>query len=110
MAQQHAFVCNQCSKRIESWDDGNPYYFDAQGKKSYAYHPDPKRDGCVGNDWPFLCLSCGKSLKVDSGRPRSTCPSCKSSSIRDTCELDGENCPYCQKGVFRRDEKHFAIS
>ena len=69
MAECIRFVCESCSNAVEAWDDGNPYYYDRRGKKKYAYHPDPKRERCVGNDSPRLCLECGAQTMVDSKTP-----------------------------------------
>jgi hypothetical protein len=33
MAAGSLFRCKHCSKSIESWDDGNPYYRDERGRK-----------------------------------------------------------------------------
>jgi hypothetical protein len=61
MAQSFLFICNNCAHEIESWDEGHPYYFDKRGRKQYAYHPDPKRDQCIGVDSPHLCLTCAET-------------------------------------------------
>ncbi len=42
MAEGFRFVCDSCDRTIEAWSDGNPYYFDDDGKKQYAYHPEPR--------------------------------------------------------------------
>jgi hypothetical protein len=55
MAQSFRFICNSCGETIESWDEGDPYYLDERGRKQYAYHPDSKRDQCIGIDSPYLC-------------------------------------------------------
>jgi hypothetical protein len=68
MAQCFRFVCGHCSDVIDAWDDGNPYFFNAHGKKEYAYHPHRERERCIGNDSPHLCLECGEELKVDLKR------------------------------------------
>ena len=54
MAAGFRFVCSGCDHSVESWDDGNPYYVNEDGKKQYAYHPDPLRYRCIGNDSPNL--------------------------------------------------------
>jgi hypothetical protein len=33
MAAGIRLMCDNCSKSIEVWDDGNPYYLDRRGKK-----------------------------------------------------------------------------
>ena len=66
VAQGFRFVCGGCAHTIEAWDEGNPYYIDDDGKKQYAYHPSDKRDLCIGNDSPHLCLSYGHEFMPDS--------------------------------------------
>ena len=83
MAQCIRFACENCSNAVEAWDDGNPYYFDRRGNKKYAYHPDPKRERCVGNDSPRLCLECGVQTMVDSKTPVAHCATCSSDKIVD---------------------------
>jgi len=108
MAQGVHFICNTCAHTIESWDEGNPYYFESvitktgkvRQKKKYAYHPNELRNQCVGNDSPHLCLSCGKKFMVDSEKPITACRKCKSEDIVDTWKLGGKSCPYCEGGVF----------
>ena len=100
MAAGFRFVCSGCDHNIEAWDEGNPYYINANGKKQYAYHPDVLRNRCIGNDSPHLCLSCGHEFMVDSEVPIAACPKCKAGKIVDTMELSGKACPYCKRGVF----------
>jgi hypothetical protein len=103
MAQSFLFICNNCAHAIESWDEGHPYYFDKRGRKQYAYHPDPKRDQCIGVDSPHLCLACAETFRTDSQSPRvRKCPNCSSTSICDAYHLEGKNCPFCKKGIFER--------
>ena len=104
------FVCQYCAKSVDSWDEGNPYYFDDTGTKRYAYHPDPQRDFCVGVESPHLCLSCGELVTVDSEGPTTSCPACSSHNIVATFDLDGQVCPSCKLGVFARDPDFLAIS
>lgn len=40
MAEGIRYICDNCSRAIEAWSDGNPYYIDDSGNKKYAYHPD----------------------------------------------------------------------
>ena|SRR6516165_7925280 len=111
MAQAFRFICNSCGETIESWDEGHPYYFDKRGRKQYAYHPDPKRDQCIGVDSPHLCLACAESFWTDSRAPScAQCPNCSSTSICDTYHLDGKKCPFCKKGKFKRDPNFWAVS
>ena len=74
MAAGKVLTCSSCSHSISAWDDGNPFYWDEKGKKRYAYHPDPKRSRCTGNDSPVLCLHCGRESMSDSETPTSPCP------------------------------------
>lgn len=110
MAACRRFVCNCCSKAIESWDEGNPYFIDKKGKKQYAYHPSSLRNQCIANDSPHLCLACGREFKVDSRAPIDHCPQCKSTEIVDTFGLSGQTCPFCKKGEFAVDPDFFCIS
>ncbi len=97
MAMCKSFNCNKCGKSISSWDDGNPYYFDEQGVKQYAYHPDHENlSRCVGNDSPHLCLGCGACLLMDSKVKRNKCPKCKSPKVKSQFTLEGFVCPYCK--------------
>ena len=110
MAECIRFVCESCSNAVEAWDDGNPYYYDRRGKKKYAYHPDPKRERCVGNDSPRLCLECGAQTMVDSKTPVAHCATCSSDKIVDLFKLAGHQCPACKLGVFTRDPDFFCVS
>ncbi|MEI7732892.1 MAG: hypothetical protein WCO56_25190 [Verrucomicrobiota bacterium] len=111
MAMSRRFICGNCGKTIEPWDDGNPYYITASGEKKYAYHPnDDLVSKCIGNDSPHLCLGCGHEFMVDSRAPIQACPKCSAKDIADTWELDGRQCPFCQAGKFAMDPDHFAIS
>jgi len=111
MAEGIRYVCKKCRQAIEAWSDGNPYFIDEEGAKQYAYHPDHERlSRCIGNDTPHLCLSCAHEFLVDSRSPMDSCPACAASSIVSTFELGGRRCPYCQAGVFLRDQTFDAIS
>lgn len=110
MAQARRLVCSVCGRAITAWSDGNPYYIDEAGVKRYAYHPDPKRRLCIGNDSPHLCLGCGAEFAVDSRAPVSTCSACGSAEITPTYELAGRPCPHCRAGVFHADPEFFAVS
>ncbi len=110
MAQSNLFICDHCSKSVEAWDEGNPYYFDDRGVKRYAYHPDHEnRARCVGNDSSHLCLKCGEQFLIDSEAPLKRCPACAANSIADAFHLEGKACPFCKTGVFR-DSGCYAIS
>ena len=111
MAQALRFVCDGCDRAVESWSDGNPYFFDSAGKKQYAHHPDHERLAlCVGNDSPHICLACGIEFMVDSRAPLQACPDCKSGDMSDAFQLDGRPCPYCKAGSFAVDPDFFCIS
>ena len=111
MAEAVRYICGGCGRAIEAWSDGNPYYIDAAGKKQYAYHPDHDRLArCVGNDSPYLCLTCGNELMVDSREPTTACPRCGAGEIADTYQLSGKQCPYCKTGVFASDPDFHRIS
>lgn len=110
MAQACRFVCIACAYEIEAWDDGNPYFYDAEGKKQYAYHPHPDRELCLGNDVPHLCVNCGTRTKVDSLKPCAQCHECGKEQLVAEWDLDGQRCPYCRDGRFKRDPRYILIS
>jgi DNA-directed RNA polymerase subunit RPC12/RpoP len=111
MAWAKRFVCVKCGHSIEAWDEGNPYYFDQNGAKQYAYHPNHERLAvCVGNDSPYLCLTCGQKLMVDSRDPIEQCPDCGSRDMACTYHLEGKKCPFCKQGVFQADPNFHCIS
>lgn len=111
MAQCERFQCDKCSKIIESWSDGNPYFVDEHSVKQYAYHPDHEAlSRCIGNDSPYICLSCANEFMVDSQKPTSRCPKCSSEEIVDTQDLDQKKCPFCKRGTFTRDSEFFVVS
>ncbi len=110
MAQARLFVCGNCEHAIQAWDEGNPYWIDEAGAKQYAYHPDPERMNCTGNDSPHLCLGCGHEFKSDSEAPSTACPSCGAENIVDTWNLEGHPCPFCKKGSFHVDPRYRCIS
>ena len=111
MAEGVRFVCSGCQRAIETWSDGNPYYFDESGAKRYAYHPDHERLArCVDNDSPRLCLDCGEEFMIDSRASVEGCPKCKSPRFVDTFGLAGQPCPYCKAGEFSVDPDFFCIS
>lgn len=111
MAEGVRYKCSDCDKAIEAWSDGNPYYYDKNDQKKYAYHPDHEGLSlCIGNDSPHLCLHCGKEFPVDSRAPVSACPKCNSVEMCATFELDGKACPFCKKGTFRPDPTFHVIS
>lgn len=111
MAEGLIYKCSHCSKSIESWSDGNPYYLDELGQKQYAYHPDHESLAkCIGNDSPHLCLNCGEEFIVDSRTPIDHCPSCMSKKISDTNDLENKKCPYCDSGSFIIDPTSMMIS
>lgn len=102
MAAGFHFACDSCSKTLEAWDDGNPYYLDDGGGKHYAYHPDDENLArCVGNDSPNVCLKCGKEFMVDSESSRESCPACGANDFVETIHVNGKPCPFCKRGVFR---------
>ncbi len=111
MAEAVRYVCSACGRAIEAWSDGNPYYIDKRGRKRYAYHPDHERLArYIGNDSPHLCLACGEEFYVDSRAPIAECPKCKVTNIADTFRLEGQQCPYCNKGLFAIDPDFHCIS
>ncbi|MGZ8377188.1 MAG: hypothetical protein ACXWZS_12635 [Gemmatirosa sp.] len=110
MAEGREFACTACARTITAWDEGDPYYRDADGEKQYAYHPSPERARCTGVDSPRLCLACGAECTSDSAAPTTRCPACAARRLVDTWKLEGRACPWCSAGVFRSDPTHFRIS
>ncbi len=109
MAEAVRYVCGGCHRAIEAWSDGNPYYLDDDGTKRYAYHPDHERlERFIGNDSPYICLSCGTEFMVDSLAPASSCPKC--CDFAATFHLDGQRCPFCKDGEFAPDPNYRCIS
>lgn len=109
MAMGITLRCTGCGRTIQAWSDGNPYYFDRNDRKRYAYHPDPNLALCVGHDADCLCLACGKEHKIDSDSLPGNCPSCGDRRLVDVCALSGQPCPSCEAGVFE-DTGDYAIS
>lgn len=111
MAEGVRYLCEGCSKEIESWSDGNPYYIDVAGVKQYAYHPNhEKLAQCIGNDSPHLCLTCGEEFMVDTQAPAMLCPKCGGGEAANTFQLEGLLCPYCKSGIFITDPDFHCIS
>jgi hypothetical protein len=110
MAQGIRLVCENCSTAMEAWDEGHPYFFDAEGNKEYAYHPEAKRDLCIGIDAPHLCLQCGARVMVDAKAPDTHCVRCGSGDIVPLFTLAGHRCPTCKLGVFTVDPNFTAVS
>jgi hypothetical protein len=110
MALGQRFVCSHCCRFVDVWDEGNPYYLDETGEKRYAYHPEPYRDRCTGNDAPYICLSCGEKFVVDSESSFANCPKCFSALITPTVNLNNKLCPYCKRGTFQLDLNFSRIS
>jgi len=110
MAEGRQFYCDACGHRIEAWSDGNPFVVTETGRKRYVYHPSDEVDRAIGIDDPHLCLACGRQFKIDSRKPRATCPKCHSEKICDTFILGGKPCPICKRGTFVADPAFSAIS
>jgi hypothetical protein len=101
MAAGRRFTCTQCGSSHEAWDEGSPYIRDPLSRrKRYVPHPDPLSSMAEGVDVPHLCLDCGKTLMVDSRKPRRTCPTCRSRKIVSRWQLEGKRCPQCKQGHF----------
>jgi DNA-directed RNA polymerase subunit RPC12/RpoP len=111
MAECLRFTCSKCSYSIESWSDGNPYYYNEENKKVYAYHPNhADLERCLGNDVPHVCLDCAEPFVVDSNVPKTDCPKCNSTLIIETFLLDGKTCPTCHQGQLARDPEFWCVS
>ncbi len=83
MGAGYEFECDACDFTFEAWDDGNPYFLDADGTRHYAYHPD-----------------------VDCER----CNRCRSKRIVDAVDAAGHRCPRCKRGVIHEDTSAGMIS
>ena len=111
MAEGIQFVCTGCNYSIEAWSDGNPFYLDENGKKTYAYHPHhAELEKCIANDSPHLCLKCGKEVVIDSRLDSKSCTDCGATDVVGTFCLDGVKCPKCHDGHFQRDPGFYRIS
>jgi DNA-directed RNA polymerase subunit RPC12/RpoP len=111
MATGIPYRCDHCDFGVMAWSDGNPYYFDEQGLKRYAYHPDHANLArCVGNDRDYLCLDCGAKFREDYEVAEPKCSQCMSRHVAAFGQLDGKSCPHCKSGTIREDEEGFAIS
>lgn len=96
-------MCDHCSTLIQTWNDGNPYFYDEDSVKRYAYHPDGLRDRYVANDFEHLCLGCGERFMVDNRAPLVACLKCSSDNIVGLFMLEGKQCPFFKSGTFVRD-------
>jgi DNA-directed RNA polymerase subunit RPC12/RpoP len=110
MAMATRFLCSSCSLELVAWDDGNPYFLDERGEKIYAYHPDERRELCIGNDVPHLCLTCAAEVNVDSRFPSQACPQCAHRTLVKLMKLGGRKCPKCKSGIFVADPDFKVIS
>lgn len=110
MAAGKVLTCSACDRQVEAWDEGDPYFLDAQGEKQYAYHPDPQRALCTGLDVPSLCLHCGAETTIDAADVPAPCPQCGQREVVDLWELDGRTCPWCKTGTFAADLGPFMVS
>jgi hypothetical protein len=110
MAAGQVFQCSVCAHAITAWEEGDPYYVDAQGEKCYAYHPSAERARCTGVDTPVLCLACGAEAVRDSAAPITRCPGCNARRLVSTWRLAGRTCPYCRAGTFASDPNAMMIS
>jgi DNA-directed RNA polymerase subunit RPC12/RpoP len=104
------FVCSTCAKSIVAWDEGDPYYRDANGNKVHVYHPSAERALATGIDTPSICGDCGAQFKSDSAKPRTSCRRCKSNNLMPTTGLATKPCPYCKNGRFERRDDFFVVS
>ena len=100
MASSTHFSCSSCSASVEAWSDGDPYVITPAGRKRHVHHPTPGWEDAVGVDVPHLCLGCGARFTVDSRKPRTACPTCRSERIVATTDLAHQPCPCCADGAF----------
>ncbi len=101
MAMMVIFTCRSCNHQVNAWDEGKPYFLDREGDKVYAYHPDHEGlERCIGNDRPYICLSCAKEFDMDSRHQLTQCPECGDERILPSWKLKDEQCPRCKSGTF----------
>jgi hypothetical protein len=109
---------------VDDWDDGHPYIRGLRGRRHYFYHPCTEKevDAIIlkvlgyapdeneknaflekrcGNESIYLCEACTAVSRRDPDRDRLVCRKCKSTSLRDTHELEGVICPKCKKGTLK---------
>ena len=110
MAECIRLTCSACKFSVDVWDEGNPYYRAADGKKVYVYHPSSDREKATGVDSPHTCLDCGHSFEIDSEAPLERCPKCGSAAFCHDWDLPGHNCPHCRRGTFEIDPGFHMIS
>ena len=107
MAAELIISC-ECGFGTGTWDDGNPYILDPDKlhlprskQKKYVYHPSSEAMFAIGNDVPYICLSCCHEFTVDNLKFRTKCTKCKSEDIVDICKLGGKICPKCKVHTLR---------
>lgn len=124
MAACTEFTCTHCGFKIESWDEGNPYLRDAEGKRHFFYHPGDQEERLEffekqtgrpaadeaefiaflneqgGNEAHYLCLHCGRQTQRDPEHDPMRCTGCGKRTLKDTQELEGQTCPKCSQGTF----------
>ena len=137
MAEGRVYACTHCDKRIEAWDEGNPWtwlhlipiefrseFMPEQASEECSddpvkidcYHPRPSGIPIVGNDVEHLCLACGHEFLFDiaaqdsDDEPPPPCPACKSSKTTDCWLLEGKSCPFCGSGHLKADPDTFMVS
>ncbi len=124
MAQCTRFTCSHCAFGIDSWDDGNPYFADAAGKRHYFYHPGGESamrayyqvetallmetktfaefaQERSGNEGDWLCENCGRQTQRDPRRDSMRCSGCKQETLIANSRLEGRPCPKCKNGTFK---------
>ena len=127
MAARLTFRCLGCGFSVDSWDDGNPYIEDRQGKRHHFYHPcedmqireivgrilgrKPKQgeiDEMVklhsGNESNFICTDCLKIMPKDPKKDALVCDHCQGQRLVRTHALAGTPCPACKVGRFGRGD------
>ena len=118
MAMSEIYTCCNCGYQVEAWDEGNPYVETTDGRRHYFYHPGSIEDvrpiltaeagrklddsefkqlvtQRAGNASDHLCVSCGKTTKLDSNKDKLACGKCHGTQVFEIWRCQGKLCPKC---------------
>jgi len=122
MSAQYTFSCSKCNFSIESWEDGNQYIEDLNGKRHFFYHPAESeirdkiaKEICgpeyseakilkiynerIGNAPDHICRKCEKISRLNPEKDQIICKRCGGGSVEITMGLAGKKCIRCD-GIF----------